>query len=354
MKEIENMVFQTERLILREFREEDWRDVHEYASDPETVKYMVFGPNSEQDTRDFIKREIDHQVEKSRSVYNFALINRETGRLIGACAVMIRNIENKEGEIGYVLNRNYWNQGYMSEAAASVVSFGFKELGLHRIFATCDPANTGSYRVMEKTGMQREGYLREYKRFKGVWRDFLMYSILEKEWGKLKEDSLAKAEHKPVVKTEYIEKNQDDLDLIRPLWEKLREHHRDVSQFHKDHYSNFAFKDRKEQLLEKSRDGELHIDLVRDLATGEFIGYCVTSFNREKRGEIESIYVEKDYRWSGLGDGLMKRATRWLNNRSAKERILSVAEGNEAVFAFYRRYNFYPRLTILRQKNNIT
>ena len=65
--------------------------------------------------------------------------------------------ENKEGEIGYILNRRYWNQGYMTEAARKVVSFGFEQLGLHRIIATCDPANIGSYRVMEKIGMQREG-----------------------------------------------------------------------------------------------------------------------------------------------------------------------------------------------------
>ena len=52
-------------------------------------------------------------------------------------------MENKEAMMGYILNRKYWNQGYMSEAARRVVAFGFEQLGLHRIIAGCDPANTG-------------------------------------------------------------------------------------------------------------------------------------------------------------------------------------------------------------------
>jgi [ribosomal protein S5]-alanine N-acetyltransferase len=350
MQESESLLLQTERLILREFREEDWQAVHEYGSDPETVKYMIFGPNTEEDTKAFIQRELGHQKEMPRSVYNFALINRNTCRLIGACAMMIRNAENKEGEIGYILNRSYWNQGYMSEAAARVISFGFERLGLHRIFATCDPANTGSYRVMEKNGMQREGYLREYRRFKGVWRDFLMYSILEKEWSERKHDSLTKTASESAKVFEYREGDQKDLELIRPLWEKLKEHHMAVSMYRKDYYSNFKFEIRKEKLLEKSRDGALYIDLVSALSKKEFIGYCVTSIDAQKQGEIESIYVEKEYRGASIGDNLMKRALSWLESRAAGERVLRVAEGNEAVFAFYRRYAFYPRTTILEQR----
>jgi ribosomal-protein-alanine N-acetyltransferase len=136
-----SLSLQTERLVLRELREEDWQDVHEYASDPETVKYMPFGPNTEQDTKNFIQRELDHQKEYPRRVYNFALIKLIDSRLIGSCTISIRNNENKEGEIGYILNKRYWNQGYMSEAARRVLAFGFDALGLHRIYATCELAN---------------------------------------------------------------------------------------------------------------------------------------------------------------------------------------------------------------------
>jgi len=74
--------------------------------------------------------------------------------------------------LGYLLNRKYWNQGYITEATRKVIAFGFEQLGLHRIIASCDPANIGSYRVMEKIGMQREGYLAGRENVQGVWRDF--------------------------------------------------------------------------------------------------------------------------------------------------------------------------------------
>lgn len=179
---------QTERLILRDFVEEDWQLVHDYGADAEVVRYMPFGPNTEQETRSFISTVLESQKEKPRISYNFALISRQDNKLIGNCRIKVTSAEYKEGEIGYILNRNYWNRGYVTEAARRVVSFGFEELGLHRIYATCDPENTGSYWVMEKIGMQREGYLREYKLFKGVWRNFLLYSILEKEWRERQEN----------------------------------------------------------------------------------------------------------------------------------------------------------------------
>ncbi len=182
MQENNDLILQTERLILRDFREEDWHDVHEYGSDPIVVKYLPFNPNTEDDTKAVIMRFLTQQKEQPRFSYDFALINKMENKLIGSCGIKVKSAENKEGEIVYLLNHSYWNHGYITEAARKVLSFGFGQLGLHRIYAVCDPANTGSYRVMEKLGMQREGHLREHEFWKGVWRDFLLYSILEKEW----------------------------------------------------------------------------------------------------------------------------------------------------------------------------
>lgn len=151
---------------------------------------------------------------------------------------------------------------------------------------------------------------------------------------------------------EYLEKNQDDLDLIGPLWQKLDQHHLALSKYHKDSRAATTFEMRKKQLMEKSCQGALRIDLARDVTTKEYIGYCVTTINPEKQGEIESIYVEKEYRGMGIGDGLMTRALDWLKIMSVKKTILGVAEGNESVFPFYRRYNFYPRVTMLWQKTD--
>jgi diamine N-acetyltransferase len=161
---------------------------------------------------------------------------------------------------------------------------------------------------------------------------------------------MSKLSDKKDIKIEYLEKSPSDLEIIRSLWIKLKEHHKSFSHYFKDHYAGFTFEQRKQGLVDKSRGGDLRLDLARDQKTGEYIGYCVSTLTGEKLGEIESIYIEPPYRRSGVGDGLMQRALQWMDNNQAKKKILGVAEGNENVFAFYRRYGFYPRITVLEQK----
>lgn len=182
MEDNTNITLETDRLILRDFREDDWQAVNEWAADPAVLKYEPSGPETELETKDHIKKILARQKEQPRVSYQFAIINKPEEKLIGHIGITKKSIESKEAEIGYILNHKYWNQGYMTEAACGVVKFGFSQLGLHRITASCDPGNTGSYRVMEKAGMQREGCLREHEFWKGDWRDSLLYAILEQEW----------------------------------------------------------------------------------------------------------------------------------------------------------------------------
>ena len=168
----------SERLLIRDFVLEDWIEVHSYASDLEVAKYMIWGPNSEEETREFISNTIEMQRQKPRKDFECAVILKETGKLIGGCGL---RQDGKQGEIGYCFNPQYWRQGYASEAAAVMIDYGFKTLGMHRIFATCRPENIGSAKVMEKAGLQREGHLREHMYHKGNWHDSYLYSILEHE-----------------------------------------------------------------------------------------------------------------------------------------------------------------------------
>jgi RimJ/RimL family protein N-acetyltransferase len=84
--------------------------------------------------------------------------------------------------IGYVINPRCWGRGYATEAAREMLRFGFGELELHRIEATCDVLNAASARVLEKIGMQREGLLREHMWLRDRWRSSYLYSILADEW----------------------------------------------------------------------------------------------------------------------------------------------------------------------------
>ncbi|MCF2936826.1 GNAT family N-acetyltransferase [Paenibacillus alkaliterrae] len=169
----------TDRLIIRDFIQEDWQTVHTYASNPLVARYMIWGPNTEDDTKKFIQRTIEMQGHNPRKDLELAVTLKDSGQLIGGCGI---HVEGTNGEIGYCFHPNYWRQGYASESAAALLKFGFNELGLHRIFATCRPDNIGSSMVMEKIGMKREGHLREHMKVKGQWKDSFLYSILDQEF----------------------------------------------------------------------------------------------------------------------------------------------------------------------------
>ena len=173
---------ETDRLLLRDFRPDDWESVHRYASDPEVTRYMLWGPNTPEETRSFIRRAIAEQGERPRRHYELAVVLKGQGPLIGSCGIDVSAPERRQGWIGYALARHHWGQGYATEAARGVVTFGFGELGLHRIFGTCDPANRASARVMEKLGMRREGLLKEYSWGKDAWHDRELYAVLDYEW----------------------------------------------------------------------------------------------------------------------------------------------------------------------------
>ena len=150
----------TKRLRLRELQQKDMQAIHEYSSDPEVTRYMNWGPNTEQDTVTFVQKSIASQSEHPRTNYTFAVILKSENRLIGSCGIYLSNLGQREGFIGYVFSKGSWGKGFASETAATLVKFGFNELEFHRIFATCNPENVVSARVLEKIGMQKEGYLR--------------------------------------------------------------------------------------------------------------------------------------------------------------------------------------------------
>lgn len=174
----------THRLLLREFKKDDLAAVHSYASDAEVVRYMEWGPNSVDETREFISRVIENQDEKPRLKFELAILIEN--KLIGACNLTITNATNRQAFIGYCFNKTYWGKGYATEVAKELLNFGFNQLKLHRIYASCDVGNIASKKVLQKIGMTKEGHLRENKIIRGEWRDSFLFSILEQEYNNIK------------------------------------------------------------------------------------------------------------------------------------------------------------------------
>lgn len=150
----------------------------------------------------------------------------------------------------------------------------------------------------------------------------------------------------------FIETGALDLDLIQPLWEKLNQHHREQKSDFQEHYVNFTFAERAETLLKKSLGGDMHIGLVKDKKSGSMLAYCITTISGDKEGEIDSIYVEEEYRGLGFGDELIKRALQWMNEKGAKKKTVRVAAGNQEAVSFYERYGFRHRSLTLEQATN--
>lgn len=149
---------------------------------------------------------------------------------------------------------------------------------------------------------------------------------------------------------EYKEIPVEEIDLIRTLWEDLNSHHGKLSPHFPDYYEEMNFEKRKKNLLGKSDDTKFKIDLVIESDSRKKIGYCISSVNNEGEGEIDSLFIQTEYRHCGIGDNLMQRALEWLNSYNAGPLKIQVASGNEEVFKFYEKYNFYPKYTMLFER----
>lgn len=168
-------------ILLREFVFNDWKAVHEYASQEKACIYQPWGPNSENETKAYVNTIIQNAKEVPRTRFAFAVTVQDGSKVIGAGEINIRDVENRSGEISYIINPDYWGNGYATETAKQLLSFGFNMLKLHRIYATCDPRNAASARVLEKISMKYEGRMREVMLIRDGWRDSSLYSILENE-----------------------------------------------------------------------------------------------------------------------------------------------------------------------------
>lgn len=178
----DGVIIRTERLVLREFRPDDWESVHEYAVDPDVFHYMPWGPNSEDETRAFICRAMDARKEDPRLSFELAITLAENGRLIGGGGIRADDESFRSANMGYCLRRDAWGAGLGTESAVALISYGFEKLGVHRIWATCDSGNVRSARVLEKSGMRLEGTRRDDTWVRERWRSTHIFAVLEAEW----------------------------------------------------------------------------------------------------------------------------------------------------------------------------
>jgi ribosomal-protein-alanine N-acetyltransferase len=132
-------------------------------------------------TRAAFRRRVKRYAEDLRTDqgYAFLIMRSSDGALVGGLTLAnIRRGVAQAGSLGYWTGLPFVGQGYMTAAVRAVIPFAFMSLRLHRLEAACIPTNTGSIRLLEKTGFVREGYAREYLCINGIWQDHLLYGRL--------------------------------------------------------------------------------------------------------------------------------------------------------------------------------
>jgi len=166
---------ETARLILRAHVPEDLDAVQSWSGNPANTRYMAWGPNTREQSREFLA--------STKPGKHFAVVLKETGVIIGSCGIFPDDA-NDTGEIGWILHIDHWKRGYGTEFAEELIRYGFEDLKLRRICAPCAAVNYGSYRVMERNGMRREAlHLKAFwARVDKEWIDRAEYAILAEEY----------------------------------------------------------------------------------------------------------------------------------------------------------------------------
>jgi len=173
---------ETDRLILRKFIHDDFAALYSFLRRPDNSIYSYFWPDSEEGTRAFINESIDNAEKKPCEDMQYAAVTKTGNVLIGSCNFVLASDSN----MGWIVNSDYWNQGYGTEMGIAMLRLGFEEFCLHRIVACCDAENVGSYRIMEKIGMRREGMFlecrRAHKQSLKKYSNEVVYAITREEW----------------------------------------------------------------------------------------------------------------------------------------------------------------------------
>lgn len=175
----------SERLDLVKISPEHAVDMYEYSSDPDVTKYLTWSCHSSvKETERYIKL---LQKKYTAGVFNdWGLIHKESGKFIGTCGFTSFDHQNNTAEIGYVLAKPYWGNGFAAEAAKTVMEFGFEKFGLDGYFAKCMEGNDASMRVMQKVGMSFEGIYKNGMFIKGSYKTIIVYNVTREKYFSLK------------------------------------------------------------------------------------------------------------------------------------------------------------------------
>jgi len=171
------MIFETERLMLREMTNKDLPALPEIMQD-EQAMYAYEGAMSDAETQKWLNKQLARYKQDGFGLW--AVVLKETGKMIGQCGLSWQDADGKRVlEIGYLMNRAYWHKGYAAEAAKGCKRFAFKVLNADEVCSIIRVTNHASMNVAIRTGMTVRG--RFVKHYRGVDMPHLIFSVHQDE-----------------------------------------------------------------------------------------------------------------------------------------------------------------------------
>jgi|GEM_PF-108532 len=178
----ESFHIETERLILSEIAMDDMEDIHQLHSIPEVDEFNTLGiPKSIKETEKVMEPSMKARFKIPRESYTWKICLKDSNQFIGLAGFSLSNDKFKLGEIYYKLHPDFWGRGYATETAKQLVKLGFEDFKLQKVEAGVATENIKSVKVLEKTGMTREGLRRKVLPIRGEWKDNFHYAIVSSD-----------------------------------------------------------------------------------------------------------------------------------------------------------------------------
>lgn len=177
------LTIKTERLILRPFEKADLEAVLTYYSLPDVQRYLEWKARDGAEAKEaFDGMRKQTRLTRPGDALTLAIVRKTDARVIGHVTLRWTDATAAQGEIRFAIAPPMRRKGYGAEAVRAVITYGFDEYRLHRIFARTAGANEASARLLRDLGMRLEAHYREHALFHGDWDEELHFAILDREW----------------------------------------------------------------------------------------------------------------------------------------------------------------------------
>ena len=178
---LKSLTFETERLLLRPFLLSDASDVQRLAGNWAIADTTLNVPHPYEDGMAEAWISTHQPRFEAGELAVFAITLKTDSELVGAVGLRAERSFDR-ANLGYWIGEPFWGLGYCTEAATSIVEYGFTELKLQRLYAEHLERNSASGRVLQKIGMSKEGTARQHTKKWGKFEDLVLYGLLRNEW----------------------------------------------------------------------------------------------------------------------------------------------------------------------------